>query len=119
MANPYMVLTCFDELLATKGVVFVRGDLISHLDEDEGRTVMNTVLDRYLLESKYEQVNMFNNEPDRFDYQSFIEAELEHYVHLKKHLIDTKPAKLEIGAAKPHGHMTDSELNIFKGGFIR
>jgi len=35
-ANPYMVLTCFDELLESKGLALIRGDLISHLDEDEG-----------------------------------------------------------------------------------
>ena len=40
-ANPYMVLTCFDELIDTKGIVPLRGDLISNLDEDEGLTLMS------------------------------------------------------------------------------
>jgi hypothetical protein len=36
-----MVLTCFDELINSKGIVPLRGDLISNLDEDEGLTIMN------------------------------------------------------------------------------
>ena len=43
-----MVLTAFDELIATKGIVPLRADLISHLDEDEGLTLMSLLLDGYL-----------------------------------------------------------------------
>ena len=63
-----MVLTCFDELLASKGIVLMRGDLISHLDEDEGKTIMTNVLDGYLIDSKYETIDKFNNNPNSFDY---------------------------------------------------
>ena len=34
-ANPYMVITCFDELVRPKGVALIRGDVISQLSKDE------------------------------------------------------------------------------------
>jgi hypothetical protein len=43
-----MVLTCFDELVLSKGIALVRGDLISHLDEDEGKVIMTKILNGYL-----------------------------------------------------------------------
>ena len=51
-----MVLTCFDELLATKGIALMRGDLISHLHEDEGLALMTKVLDTYLKDSEHQLV---------------------------------------------------------------
>jgi len=35
-ANPYLVLTCFDELARTKGITLIRGDVIGQLNKDEG-----------------------------------------------------------------------------------
>ena len=46
-----MVVTCFDELLRNRGIVLMRGDLISNLDEDEGKTIMTNLLDGYLQDS--------------------------------------------------------------------
>ena len=43
-----MVLTCFDELMDSKGIVPMRGDLISHLHEDEGKTIMQQLMEKYL-----------------------------------------------------------------------
>ena len=63
-----MVLTCFDELVETKGIALLRGDLISHLHEDEGATLMKKLLDTYLVDSDFEIVKKFNHEPDQFDY---------------------------------------------------
>ena len=60
-ANPYMVLTCFDELIDTKGIVLMRGDLISNLDEDEGHTLMSQTLNGYLQDHKYETIHNFNH----------------------------------------------------------
>ena len=40
-ANPYLVLTCFDELVRTKQRALLRGDIISHMTQDEGSVVMS------------------------------------------------------------------------------
>lgn len=62
-AHPYMVVTCFEELERSKDVVFIRGDLISHLDEDEGKTMLTRLLENYLIQSMYDTVHQFNHEP--------------------------------------------------------
>ena len=63
-----MVLTCFEELMNDKGIVPMRGDLISHLDEDEGKTLMETLMDYYMIEEKYQKVAKFNFDSDNFQY---------------------------------------------------
>ena len=55
-ANPYMVLTCFDELCRNKGVALMRGDVISHLSRDEGQVIMEQMMDIYLDATLYEKV---------------------------------------------------------------
>ena len=118
-ANPYMVFTCFDELVKSKGIALMRGDLISNLDEDEGRALMTTLMNGYMLDSEYETIHQFNNEPDKFDYNSYITKALGEFNKLKEHQIKTKEDKIYLGEYKKHGHKTDKELDIFKGGIIR
>ena len=62
-ANPYLVLTFFDELVRSKGLALLRGDVISHMSRIEGATVMEQVLSSYLIDSEYETVRKFNHEP--------------------------------------------------------
>ena len=78
-ANPYMVLTCFDELVATKGIVMVRGDLISHLNEDEGQTIMSKLISNYLRDSDYDTIKKFNHDSDNFKYQEYINESLSEF----------------------------------------
>lgn len=62
-ANPYLVITCFDELVRAKQIALLRGDVISHMTQDEGATVMDQLLDSYLIDSEYEKVRQFNHSP--------------------------------------------------------
>ena len=43
---------------------------------------------------------------------------LAEFAQLKKHIIENKPEKINLGEYKKHGHKTDKELNITKGGII-
>lgn len=97
----------------------MRGDLISNLSEDEGHTIMQKLLNSYLRDSEYETIKKFNNEPDKFDYETYIKEALVEFAQLKKHVEETKPEKIHLGKYKKHGHKTDKELNIHKGGIIR
>ena len=54
-ANPYMVLTCFDELTLSKGVGLMRGDVIQSLSRNEGRVIMEQVMDTYMTADGYEK----------------------------------------------------------------
>ncbi len=69
-ANPYLVLTCFDELVRSKGLALLRGDVISHMTRLEGATVMEQVLNSYLVDSEYETVRQFNHAPQTFDFEA-------------------------------------------------
>ena len=53
-ANPYLVLTIFDELCVRKNLALLRGDIISHLSKVEAQVVLNQILDFYLIEEKFE-----------------------------------------------------------------
>ena len=118
-ANPYMVLTCFDELLESKGIMLLRGDLISHLSEDEGFVLMNQLLDGYLHDTNFETIKKFNHEPDTFDYTEYMNGAIQEFANLKKFHIDTKADKIHLEKVKKYGHKTDAEMNIHKGGIIR
>ena len=67
-----MVITCFDELQKSKGIVLLRGDLISHLHEDEGKTLLTRLLESYLQDSLYETIRQFNHSPSEFKYEEYI-----------------------------------------------
>ena len=97
----------------------MRGDLISHLSEDEGKTIMQKLLNSYLRDSEYETIKKFNHDPSNFDYEQYIKDAQVDFAQMKKHIIETKPEKIHLGQYKKHGHKTDKELNIHKGGIIR
>ena len=112
-----MVLTCFDELLPTKGIALMRGDLISNLHEDEGLTLMTKVMDTYLKEPEHEVVRQFNHDPNSFNYEEYIQKALVDFATLKRHQVANKADKLNLGGPKAHyGHKTDAELNLAPGG---
>ena len=118
-ANPYMVITAFDELADSKDIVPLRGDLISHLDEDEGAAIMQKLINSYLIESEFEVIRQFNHSPNEFKYEQYIQDALTQFNKLKDHMIENKAPKVELGQYKKHGHKTDEQLNIHKGGIIR
>lgn len=70
-ANPYMVVTCFDELVRTKGVALIRADVISQLNKEEGQAMLNTLLNSYLVETHFEKIRKFNHEPAQFNYEEY------------------------------------------------
>ena len=87
--------------------MFVRGDLISNLDEDEGATLLKNLMNMYLRDSEYEKVHQFNHTPDKFDYTDYINRSLNEFAKLKAHIIETKPPALELGKVKKYGHKTN------------
>jgi hypothetical protein len=78
-ANPYLVITCFDELVRTKGLALVRADIISNLNKEDGSTVMEMMLNNYLIDSKFDKVKQFNNEPSHFNYQEYIDSSISEF----------------------------------------
>eukprot|EP00354_Favella_ehrenbergii_P002502 CAMPEP_0170460016 /NCGR_PEP_ID=MMETSP0123-20130129/6520_1 /TAXON_ID=182087 /ORGANISM="Favella ehrenbergii, Strain Fehren 1" /LENGTH=77 /DNA_ID=CAMNT_0010724811 /DNA_START=309 /DNA_END=542 /DNA_ORIENTATION=- len=69
-------MTLFDELVRVKQLALLRGDVISHMTQDEGGAVMEMVLDSFLVDSEYEKVRQFNHEPGTFDFARHIDESL-------------------------------------------
>ena len=78
-ANPYLVLTLFDELIRVKHLALLRGDVISNMTQDEGGTVMEMLLDSYLVDSEYEKVRKFNHQPGEFDFNRHTEESIQKF----------------------------------------
>ena len=111
-----MVLTCFDELLPTKGIALMRGDLISNLHEDEGLALMTKVMDTYLKEPEHELVRQFNHDPNSFNYEAYIQNALVDFATLKRHQVAKKAPQLNLGPVAHYGHKTDAQLGLAPGG---
>ena len=69
----------FDELVRVKQLALLRGDVISHMTQEEGRVVMEQVLDSYLIDSQYEQVRAFNHTPQSFDFEKHTQESIQRF----------------------------------------
>ena len=117
-ANPYLVITCFDELVRAKQIALLRGDVISHMTQDEGATVMDQLLDSYLIDSEYEKVRQFNHSPAYFDFEKHTrDSMISFKTKLKKVKAErTEDAHLFLGPqkhSKPHRPMLPGQGNRF------
>jgi len=99
-ANPYLVLTVFDELVRTKDLALMRGDVISHMTRSEGTAVMQQVLDSYLVDHEYETVRKFNHEPQSFDFEDHTTKSIERFRVIHTPLKKAEDAKKEAGKSK-------------------
>lgn len=71
-APPFFVLTFFDELSVKKGVVLVRGDIVSHnLRKHEAEHILCQTKGFYIEADMYKWVETFNHRPRNFDFNEF------------------------------------------------
>jgi len=101
-ANPYLVLTCFDEVVKSKGLALMRGDIISHMSKAEGTVILNQIMDAYMIDENLERVRQFNHEPQKFDYQAHTDRSIADF-RAKQALVDKAFASL---AAEGKGPQT-------------
>lgn len=67
-AYPYFVLTLYDELIDSKDVCLVRGDIVSeYLDKKRCETLHELALSYYLRPENYAYVEQFNHRSKEFD----------------------------------------------------
>ena len=71
-AEPYLSLALYDDLLARKGLVLVRGDFSGHLTKRDAAHVLNLVKHFYFTEPKW--VETFNKDPGAFDFSAMVAA---------------------------------------------
>ncbi len=72
-ANPFFILTTFEELLETKKIALVRGDIIDFtMDKKDAHEVTKNLLSFYLTPELYEKyVIPFNNDSGSFSYENY------------------------------------------------
>ena len=96
-ASPHLVMTCFDELLKTKGLALIRGDIIGNLSQDEGQTILNMTLDNYLIDHFFQKVRMFNHQPGDFNYENFTKDAIMNFNSQLRNITATKDPVKDIG----------------------
>lgn len=74
-ARPYFVLTFFDEIVASKGIALVRGDIIDqHVTRKEAENIIAGFLAHYIETGLYEDnVHVFNHNPTKFNHEAHVQ----------------------------------------------
>lgn len=72
-AQPLITFSIFNDLADSHNLSLVRCDIINKgIEDDEGRKVMQHLLEAYRTENEYDIVQTFNKEPNKFDFDDFI-----------------------------------------------
>lgn len=86
-ANPYMVLTLYDELIYRKGcsisnnlgLGLARVDIIGDLNKREAEVIYNLTSDYFVKEPLFNKVLQFNHKPNEFNYEEHIQQCLKYF----------------------------------------
>ena len=78
-ATPYLVVTLYDELSFSKGLVLVRGDIIGDLTVVESEKLFLMTKEFYSIEHLNKKVVDFNKNSRKFDVNNHINMCLEKY----------------------------------------
>ena len=75
-AQPLLTFSVFDDLVCDLGIGLVRCEIINNsIEDDEGRKVVQNMLDSYTKDDEYVKVCAFNETPDSFDVDDFISCQ--------------------------------------------
>lgn len=69
-AEPYMSVALYDDFLARKQLVLVRGDFSGHLQKRDAAHLLNLMRYFYFVDPRH--VELFNKEPSKFDWNGFV-----------------------------------------------
>lgn len=88
-ATPLITFSLFDDYSKEKNITLVRCDILSKgIEEEEGRKVVENLLESYSKDQEYQGVVTFNKKPDVFDFDD--------YVSRMKNRWATPPADVDI-----------------------
>jgi len=72
-ATPLLTFSVFNDYADSKEVSLVRCDFLNKgIDNDEGRKVVQSLLDHYRNDEDYESIETFNHRPSEFDFDDHI-----------------------------------------------
>ena len=67
------------------------------MTKDEGQTMLNVMLNTYLVDHFYENVRKFNHEPNQFNYEKHVEDGILEFRQQMDQVLKTKTAPIDIG----------------------
>jgi hypothetical protein len=72
-ATPLLTFSIFDDYAADKNLSLVRCDILNkNIQDEEGRKIVQSVLDNYRKEDEFPEIKMFNERPNAFDIDAYI-----------------------------------------------
>lgn len=74
-AQPYLTISMFDEMLETKSIALLRGEVTNQLTKPEAKVLIELVKHFYLGPRRnYDAVVAFNEESEKFDFNMVLRA---------------------------------------------
>eukprot|EP00566_Odontella_aurita_P023904 CAMPEP_0113534510 /NCGR_PEP_ID=MMETSP0015_2-20120614/5196_1 /TAXON_ID=2838 /ORGANISM="Odontella" /LENGTH=214 /DNA_ID=CAMNT_0000433673 /DNA_START=238 /DNA_END=879 /DNA_ORIENTATION=+ /assembly_acc=CAM_ASM_000160 len=75
-AQPLLTFSVFDDLAKKLDLGLIRCDILNKgVEDDEGRKIVNSMLDAYKKDEEYFKVKAFNETPDSFDLDDYISCQ--------------------------------------------
>lgn len=72
-ATPLLSFSIFDDYANDKDITLIRGEVLNAgIEANEGRKVVESLLDNYLKEDEFPSVKAFNKKPDVFNFDDYI-----------------------------------------------
>jgi len=72
-ATPLLTFSVFNDYADSKDVALVRCDFLNKgIDNEEGRKVVQSLLDHYRDDTDFERIETFNHRPSEFDFDDHI-----------------------------------------------
>ena len=73
MAESYLTLAFYADLVETKGVALVRGDFSPAMEKAEAEYLLNSYLHFYTSDVSFDWVDSFDNRPADFDFDKYLD----------------------------------------------
>lgn len=72
-ATPLITFSLFDDYANDKDITLIRGDILNvSIEEQEGRKLVQSILDNYRIEEEFPSIKTFNKNPSKFDFDDYI-----------------------------------------------
>ncbi|OQS07591.1 hypothetical protein THRCLA_00413 [Thraustotheca clavata] len=71
-APPVLTISLFDDLLTTKELALIRGDVANLLDKPEAQVLFHALLKRYIDDKHFDMVHAFNKRPNEFNFDEYL-----------------------------------------------
>ena len=77
-AQPLLTFSIFDDYADSKDLALVRCDILNKgVHDDEGRKIVESIVDSYTCDVEYATVETFNKQPQSFDVDDYISRQNE------------------------------------------